>query len=408
MTGLLEQAVHRLDRIMGIDKELADICRLLKLPAELIERELAISRDDGRTDLMRAWRCRYNTLKGPTKGGVRFSASADADKVKRLGFLMTLKCALLDLPFGGAKGAVRIDPQTLSDAERRQLAMAYGELFSDTLREDNDIAAPDVATTPEDMGNLVKGLEPAHNSGSAGAVMGKPVDIGGLSIREGATGRGAVFLLQRLAEDLGIDLSSARIAVQGMGTVGLEFARNATKTGAIIVAMSDSSGAVSNADGLDIEQLSQQKATGRLNYNNDCDAILKVDADILCLAATSDVIDASNAGGLSCRMVVEIANAAISVNADEVLSKNGIIVGPDILFNSGGVAASHLEWLAYRKGGKDKLGDIEAMWKDRLSAAAGSVSSTIHECDGNWRNAALLYALRDLNAVAIGQGLFEI
>lgn len=407
MTDLLEQAVHRLDRIAGLDTELTDICRLLQLPAEVIERELSISRDDGGTDFMRAWRCRYNTLKGPTKGGVRFSTTANADEVNRLGFLMTLKCALLDLPFGGAKGAVRVDPDTLSDRERQKLAMAYGELFSDTLREDNDVAAPDVATTPEDMENLVKGLEPAHNSGSHGAVTGKPVDSGGLSVREGATGRGAVFLLQELADDLGINVSTARIAVQGMGKAGLEFAQDAANVGATIIAISDSSGTVSNADGLDIEQVAQQKSAGKLNYNDSSDAILKADADILCLAATSDVISAENAGSLSCQMVVEIANAAITADADDILTQNGIIVGPDILFNSGGVAASYLEWLAHRKGGEDKLGDTKAIWQDRLSAAAGSVASTIHECNGNWRDAALLYALRDLNAVAIGQGLFE-
>lgn len=411
MTGLLEQAVRRLDRIAGIDKELTGICRLLQLPAELIERELSISRDDGKTDFLRAWRCRYNMLKGPTKGGVRFSANASADEVNRLGFLMTLKCALLDLPFGGAKGAVRVDPGTLSDNERQKLAMAYGELFSDTLREDNDIAAPDVATTPGDMENLIKGLEPAQNSGSLGAVTGKPVDIGGLSIREGATGRGALFLLQELADDLGIDVSTARIAVQGMGKAGLEFAQDAACAGATIIAMSDSSGTVSDSDGLDVGKVAKQKAADALNYNDSSDAILETSADILCLAATSDVISAENSGRLSCRMIVEIANAAISADADAdadgILAEKGIIVGPDILFNSGGVAASYLEWLAHRKGGENKLGDTDAMWQDRLSAAAGSVASTIHECNGNWRDAALLYALRDLNAVAVGQGLFE-
>lgn len=407
MSGLLELAVRRLERIVEIDEELANVCRLLKLPAELIERELSISRDDGKTSFMRAWRCRYNTLKGPTKGGVRFSASADPDEVNRLAFLMTLKCALLDLPFGGAKGAVRVDPDTLSDDERRQLAIAYGELFSDTLRADNDIAAPDVATTPDDMENIVEGLEPAHNSGSVGAVTGKPLDMGGLSIREDATGRGAVFMLRALGEELGIDISSARIAVQGMGKAGLEFAQDAADAGALIIAMSDSSGTISNADGLDIEKVAKQKAAGKLNYNASSDDVLRADVDVLCLAAMSDVITADNVDDLSCRMIVEIANAAITADADAALAEKGIIVGPDILFNAGGVAASHLEWLAFRKGGEDKLGDIQAMWEDRLSAAAGSVSSTVHECGGSWREAALLYALRDLNAVAVGQGLFE-
>ena len=144
MSDLLEQAVTRLDRLVEADPDLGEIKRLLSLPGELIERELMLRTDEGKTRFARAWRCRYNALKGPTKGGVRFSPTSTADEVNRLGLLMTLKCALLDLPFGGAKGAVRIDAGALSRKERRQLAIAYGELFSDIIRPDNDIAAPDV------------------------------------------------------------------------------------------------------------------------------------------------------------------------------------------------------------------------------------------------------------------------
>lgn len=407
MSDLLKQAVSRLESVVEADPDLKDVKRLLSLPAELIERKLILRMDEGKTRFARAWRCRYNTLKGPTKGGVRFSASSTADEVSRLGLLMTLKCALLDLPFGGAKGAVQIDPDELSQSERRQLAIAYGELFSDVLRADNDIAAPDVATTPEDMENMIEGLEPAHNSGSHGAVTGKPIDMGGLSIREGATGRGAVFILTELQDDFGIDISKCRVAIQGMGKAGLEFARHIQAAGATIIAMSDSSGMVSAAGGLDADKIAQQKIDGELDYSDDPDALLTLDTDILCLAATSDVITAKNAGSLKCRMILEIANAAVTSDADKTLADKNILIGPDILFNCGGVAASYLEWLSFCKGGADKLGDIEAMWQDRLTSAAGSVAATVEECNGDWRSAALIYALRDLNAIALGQGLFD-
>lgn len=407
MTDLLEQAVSRLDSVVAADPDLKDIRRLLSFPAELIERELCLRTAEGETRFARAWRCRYNTLKGPTKGGVRFSPSSTADEVSRLGLLMTLKCALLDLPFGGSKGAVCINAEELSQNERRQLAIAYGELFSDVLRADNDIAAPDIATTPEDMENLIEGLKPAHNSGSEGAVTGKPLDKGGLPIRKGAAGRGAVFILKQLQDDFGVDLANCRVAIQGIGKAGLEFARCAATEGATIVAMSDSSGMISSRAGLNPDKVAQQKADGELHYGDAPDALFKVSADILCLAATSDVLTEKNSTGLEYRMILEIANAAITPTADKILADKGILVGPDILFNSGGVAASYLEWLSFCKGGSDKLGDIEAMWQDRLTSAAGSVAATVDECDGDWRSAALIYALRDLNAIALGQGIFE-
>jgi glutamate dehydrogenase (NADP+) len=386
---------------------LRGIQRLLSLPSELIERELTLRRDDGQTEFVRAWRCRYSALKGPTKGGVRFSAASSTDEVNRLALLMTLKCALLDLPFGGAKGAVQIDPDELSVNERHELARAYGELFSDVLRPENDIAAPDVATGPEDMEYMLDGLKQTQSGNARGAITGKLESSGGLSIRNGATGRGAVFLLEQLQTDLNINLSSCRVAVQGMGKAGLEFAQTMCEAGATVVAIADSSGTVENADGLNMSSVSQKKADGKLDYNGAPETILDADVDLLCLAAISDAITQDNAHRLRCRLVIEIANAAISPDADTILAERDITVGPDILFNAGGVTASYLEWLSFCKGDKEQLEDREAIWRDRLASAAGSTAATVNECKGDWRLAAHLYALRDLNAIAEAQGLFE-
>ncbi|WP_084399781.1 Glu/Leu/Phe/Val family dehydrogenase [Henriciella aquimarina] len=407
MTSLLDQSVSRLDLAVEADPDLKPIRRLLSLPHELVERELTLKRDSGKLQYARAWRCRYNALKGPTKGGVRFAPNTSSEEVKRLGFLMTLKCALLDLPFGGAKGAVKIEPGSLSTKERYQLAEAYGELFSDMLRPDQDVAAPDVATSSEDMEAMLAGLEHYANGDARGAITGKPEDMGGLALRKGATGRGAVVVLDRLADDYGIELDGCRIAVQGIGKAGLQFAESAAKAGACIVAMADSTGTIRDEDGLDIDEVGEAKADGTLDYTDESDAILSTDADILCLAAISDTVSAGNAPDLNCRIILEIANAAVNPDADDILRNRDIQVGPDILFNAGGVTASYLEWLSFRKGAKNPVNDIHALWRDRLVTTADAIAATVEECEQDWRLAALLYALRDLNAIAEAQGLFE-
>lgn len=407
MSQLLEQAVGRLDRVVDVDPDLKDIRKLLSLPHEVIERELTIRRDDGHRQYARAWRCRYNNLKGPTKGGVRFAASANSDDVSRLGFLMTLKCALLDLPFGGAKGAVQIEADDLTDKERYQLAETYGEVFADVLRPDNDIAMPDTATTCHDMEAMVAGLRHRANGMARGAVTGKPEDIGGIALRKGATGRGAWYILDKLSDDAGLDVCSARISVQGMGKAGAAFARCAREAGATVIAMSDSSGTLFDEDGLDVEQVLRTKADGDLDYVEDADAIISLPTDILCLAAVSDTVSESNATELNAQFVLEIANAAISASADEILRNRDIRVGPDILFNSGGIVASYLEWLVFQKGRTDSRQEQEMQWSDRLLTSAHSLAATAEECEGDWRLAAYLYALRDLNAIAVAQGLFD-
>ncbi|MEM5517066.1 Glu/Leu/Phe/Val dehydrogenase [Henriciella sp. AS95] len=407
MPELLEQAVGRLDRAVDADPDLKDIRKLLSLPHEVIERELTIRRDDGQRQYARAWRCRYNNLKGPTKGGVRFAASANSDEVSRLGFLMTLKCALLDLPFGGAKGAVRIEAEGLTDKERYQLAETYGEAFSDVLRPDNDIAAPDTATTSDDMEAMVAGIRHKANGMARGAVTGKPEDMGGIPLRKGATGKGAFFILDKLAADLDLDLAKSRIAVQGMGKAGAEFARSAAQAGCKIIAMSDSTGMVRNEDGLNPDDVLQAKADGTLDYTDDTEAIIGVPADVICLAAISDAVTEGNATELNARFVLEIANAAVSSSADEILRNRDVTVGPDILFNSGGVVASYLEWLVFQKGRKVSPEEHEAQWSDRLLTSAHALAATAEECEGDWRLAAYLYSLRDLNSIAAAQGIFD-
>lgn len=407
MATLLESATSRMDAAIDADPDLHEMGRLLSRPFEVVEREIKLGLSSGEMRYLRSWRCRYNALKGPTKGGVRFAPDASADDVSRLAFLMTLKCALLDLPFGGAKGAVQIDPSDLAVRDRRQLAEAYGELFSDMLSPEKDVAAPDVATSPQDMEAMLEGVQHFANGQAPGAISGKPEALGGLALRHGATGRGAMFVLQRLAKEYGLSGKGQRVAVQGMGKAGLEFARQAADHGMTVIAISDSTGMIHDPDGLDVQAVSDAKRDGSLDYCDESDALLKLDADVLCLAAVSDAVTATNATDLGCRMVVEIANAAIDPGADAILQKREIAVGPDILFNAGGVAASYLEWLSFQKGGRSKLGDLDALWEDRLVTSADAVAATLQEAEGDWRLAATLYAMRDLDVIARAQGMFD-
>jgi glutamate dehydrogenase (NADP+) len=403
MTDLHQDAVSRLDTIRELSPDLEPIIELLARPAELIERQITITREDGNLQHVPAWRCRYNDLRGPTKGGVRFSEHASQAEVKRLAFLMTLKCAVVDLPFGGAKGAVKIDPSNLNERERQQVGEMYGEVFADILKPDHDIAAPDLATGPEDMASMITGIGRVRNGDARGSVTGKPEVLGGISLRTGSTGEGAALLVEHMSDYLDVDLKGLRVSVQGMGKAGLQFAKSMQSRGARIIAMSDSRGTINNKDGLDLGTVESKKADNDLSYDDDRDAIMRMETDILCLAATGDAVTKENASDLNATIVLEIANAAITPDADQIIKDRNIQVCPDILFNSGGVVASYLEWAAFRAGGQNLIGNMEKLWTERLKMAGDTIASLANDQGYDLRTAALYCAVQKLQEAASAQ-----
>ena len=408
MTDLHAAAVSRLDAVEAIDPDLKNVIDLLRRPAELIERELRIVRDSGDIEYVPAWRCRYSDLKGPTKGGVRFSGVASPAEVKRLAFLMTIKCAAMDLPFGGAKGAVKIDPSTLSASERKQVGEMYGEAFADLLRPNHDIAAPDVATGPDDMASMITGIHRVRNGDARGSVTGKPLGLGGIELRSGSTGQGAALLVEHLIKPLDLEtIEGMTVSVQGMGKAGIAFAQAICERGAKLIAISDSSGVVIDRDGLDPAVIEKDKSNGSLDYSGDRDELFSEESDLLCLAALGDAVDDTNADKLSSKVVLEIANSAIAPDADKAIAAKGITVGPDVLFNAGGVVASYLEWAAFRAGGPKLVGNMEQLWKERLTLSGDGIADLLSETENDWRLAAQLCALRELNAVAKAQSYFQ-
>ena len=409
----LEAAQGRMERaaeLIGLDDE---IVVHLQHPIETLAASVSLRRDDGSTVPLKAWRCRYNSSLGPTKGGIRFHQSVHLDEVETLAFLMTMKCALMGLPFGGGKGGVEVDAHDLSTMERERLARGYVRAMAKILGPDRDVPAPDVATGEREMAWMVSEYSEIAGSIQPHAFTGKPVALGGMAGRTPATGRGGHIALEAMRDLAGLgEDGGLTIALQGFGNAGRWFAKAAANAGHAIVAIADSSGTITNPDGIDIESLAEVKAQeGKVTAFEDCEAsddpadILGTQCDVLVLAALGGVIaDADDARQLNCKAIVEIANRPILPAADNALAEAGIEVVPDILANGGGVTISHAEWVQGRQGIDWDEEDVAEYLEDRMGDAADNVREVMQECDTDMRTAAYAVALRRLCAAISAHG----
>ena len=304
--------------------------------------------DDGSRKSFVAWRCRYDDTRGPTKGGIRFHPASTADEVETLAFWMTIKCAVMNLPYGGGKGAVQVDPRKLSKAELERISRAYMQAFARTVGPDRDIPAPDVYTNAMVMGWMADEYAQIVGQHEPAVITGKPIALGGSLGRSDATARGGYYLVRHLAKDLG--LNGLRIAVQGFGNAGQHIARLFAADGHKIVAVSDSQGAVRAEAGLDVDMLVEAKDKGNSVASTagqggheflSADELVGVDCDLLVPAALENMIDENNAAAVKAKLVLELANGPVTSEADAILAKNGVVVLPDILANAGGVTVSY-------------------------------------------------------------------
>jgi glutamate dehydrogenase (NAD(P)+) len=317
-------------------------------------RELAVQvpvrMDDGRLEVFTGYRVQHNAARGPYKGGIRYHPDADLDEVRALAALMTWKTAVVDIPFGGAKGGVRCDPTVMSEGERQRLTRRFTQMISYILGVNRDIPAPDVNTDAQTMAWMMDAYSGRYGYTPA-IVTGKPVELGGAVGRDAATGRGVVYCLGEAAKDLGIDLQGTTVAVQGFGNVGSWVARLIGDLGCTVVAVSDVRGGVHRGGGLDVQALydhareagSVVDAPGTERVSNA--ELLELDVDVLVPAALDRVISQANASAVSARIVVEAANHPVTPGGDEVLHDAGVTVIPDILANAGGVTVSYFEWV---------------------------------------------------------------
>jgi glutamate dehydrogenase (NAD(P)+) len=326
-----------------------EILALLRTSWREIQAQVPVRMDDGRLEIFEGYRVQHNGARGPYKGGVRYHPSADLDEVRALAMLMTYKCALLDLPFGGAKGGVKCDPTVMSMAELNRLTRRYTQHIHMILGVQRDIPAPDMGTNAQTMAWMMDAYGQLHGY-TPGIVTGKPVELGGSFGREQATGRGTAICMREHARRENVMPADVRVAVQGYGNVGSWTCRVASQYGFKVVAVSDVRGGVANPAGLDIAALDRWVATygtvagfdGGEAVTND--QLLEADCDYLVPAAIQDVITGENAGRIRARVVVEAANHPVSPDGDAVLTARGVTVLPDILVNAGGVTVSYFEW----------------------------------------------------------------
>lgn len=404
---MFEEIKARLDAAAGILGVHEDVVAVLRYPKETLCASLPVRRDDGSITVLEGYRCRYSEIRGPTKGGIRFHPSVSIDEVVALAFWMTMKTAVVDLPFGGAKGGVAVDTQKLSPRELEGVARAYVRAFDDMIDENRDIPAPDMYTGGIVIAWMTDEIATLKRRPMPAAITGKPRQLGGSLGRDTATGDGAFLCLEHLEGHLGLGAGAA-IAIQGFGNAARAFAVRAAAAGYRITAVSDSSGATRDPDGLDLDGLARHKdATGSVaGFARDlaAEALLQSECDLLVPAALGHVIDADLARELRCKTVLEIANGPVQPAADAVLAKRGIEVVPDILANAGGVVVSYYEWVQNRTGNYWTAGEVADRLAERLRTSADAVLERGRRQACGLRQGAYLLALERLCAAVAAKG----
>ncbi len=374
------------------------VYEILKQPMRTFEVAVPFVRDDGTLQVFTGYRVQHNDALGPTKGGLRFHPDVNVDEVKALAMWMSVKCALLGLPYGGGKGGIACDVDQLSEREIEQLSREYIRAVSSVIGPDKDIPAPDVSTNPQIMAWMVDEYSRIRGENTFGLITGKPLVIGGSKGRVEATGRGLVFATRQLATEMGIDFTKARIAVQGFGNVGSVAATISYRLGASIVAVSDKDGGLYNPSGIDLDDLLEYKRINRnlVGYpkaepisNKD---LLELPVDILFPAALENQITADNAANIQARIVGEGANGPTTPEADAILFDKGVMVVPDVLGNAGGVTVSYFEWVQNQSRFYWSEDEVNQRLEDYMSRAMAEMHS-MHERFGvTLRKAAYLVA----------------
>jgi glutamate dehydrogenase (NAD(P)+) len=407
-----DAVVERLDEAALLCKLDPEVHRVLQTPARVLEVAVPIRLDDGSVEVFTGWRVHHNTVRGPGKGGLRFHPDVDADEVKALAAMMTLKTAILDLPFGGAKGGVRCDPTMLSTAELERLTRRYAYEVSPLLGPDTDIPAPDVNTDGRVMAWLLDTLAMVSGAHTPGAVTGKPLALGGTRAHSGATSAGVLACARAAFRELGIDMTGRRVVIQGFGKVGAPLAFLLSSAGMRVVAVSDIGGAVVNEGGLGIPALSNYVAeAGTVSGFRGGEAIQQdelwgVACELLVPAALGGVITAPVAELLAARVVVEAANGPTTVAGQGVLDERGIVVVPDILANAGGVTASYFEWAQARQGYPWPDNLVAERLRERMENAFMAVWSRAGHLGVGMRLASYVVGIERVAAAHEARGLF--
>jgi glutamate dehydrogenase (NADP+) len=416
---LFADASQRLEKSLRYVNLPEDALEYLRHPKSSLTVSIPVRMDDGSLKVFQGYRVRYDDTRGPTKGGVRYHPNVSMDEVQSLAFWMTFKCAVLELPFGGGKGGITLDPKSLSRMELERLSRGYIDAIADFIGPDVDILAPDVYTNPTIMGWMMDQYNVIQRKISRAVVTGKPISMGGSAGRDTATGMGAFLTIEAIAPRLGLIPAETTVAIQGFGNAGSVLAVQLAQAGYRIVAVSDSQGGIYAPQGLDIPSIQHHKDSTRqlkavycegsvcsvvdhnIISNND---LLNLDVDILIPAALENQITEANADRIQAKYIFEVANGPITSAADEILDKKGILVFPDILVNAGGVTVSYFEWVQNRSGLYWSEEEVFGQLKQRMVKATESIWQVAQKQGISLRTAGYVLALERIGEAISAKG----
>ncbi len=406
---LAQQQLDQVAETFGIDERLVNILKGCK---KAVEVSIPTSLDDGQIKAYTGYRVTHNIARGPSKGGIRYHPDVTLDEVKALAMWMTWKCSLMGLPFGGAKGGVICDPKQMSRNELERMTRRFTSEIINEIGPEKDIPAPDVGTNAQTMAWIFDTYSMNKGHSVLGVVTGKPLTIGGSLGRMEATARGALFCLASALGKKDKSLAGQRIAVQGFGNVGAYFAKFAAEEGAVVVAVSDSSGGVHNPNGLDVAaafahkqsggSLAELKGGDRITN----DELLVLDCDALAPCALEQVITEENADQVKAQIVVEGANGPVTPSADQILESKGVLILPDVLANAGGVVVSYFEWVQGLQEYFWKEDEVNARLNSIVTRAFDETWATYESRDTSMRMAAYGLAVERVAEATVTRGLY--
>ncbi|MFF2795518.1 MULTISPECIES: Glu/Leu/Phe/Val family dehydrogenase [Lysinibacillus] len=389
---VIQEALNRL----GYDEAMYE---LLKEPLRMLQVRIPVKMDDGTTKVFTGYRAQHNDAVGPTKGGVRFHPAVSEEEVKALSMWMTLKCGIVDLPYGGGKGGVICDPRQMSMDEIEKLSRGYVRAVSQIVGPTKDIPAPDVFTNAQIMAWMMDEYSRMDEFNSPGFITGKPLVLGGSQGRDRATAQGVTIVIQEAAKKRGIEIKGARVVIQGFGNAGSFLAKFMHDLGAKVIGISDAYGALHDPEGLDIDYLLDRRdsfGTVTTLFENTISnkELLELDCDILVPAAIENQITADNAHNVKANIVVEAANGPTTAEATRILTDRGILLVPDVLASAGGVTVSYFEWVQNNQGYYWTEEEVEERLYKKMVDAFENVYTTATTRNINMRLAAYMVGVR--------------
>lgn len=417
--SIFDDAIKRLDSAFqhaDIDEEALE---KLKHPKAILQVSIPVRMDDGSLRVFEGYRVRHDDTRGPGKGGIRFHPDVDLSEVKALAFWMTCKCAVVGIPYGGAKGGVIVNPKELSRLELERLSRGFIQQIADFIGPETDVPAPDVYTNAMIMGWMMDEYSQIRRQHTPAVITGKPIPLGGSLGRDDATGRGAYYCIKELESRRDWTPHDVRVAVQGFGNAGQHVARLLHGDGYRIVAVSDSRGGIHKADGFDIPSLIYMKNESRRLQAVYCDGsvceavqceqvtnedLLELDVDILIPAALENQITAENAERIKAPIVVEVANGPTTSEADQMLTEKGTLIVPDILANAGGVTVSYFEWVQNKAGYYWPVEEVHSKLQTIISREFDTIYELMREKEIDMRTAAYAHALGRIGEAIAAQG----